>query len=99
MLVDLRNKKIAGKMAELKLDEAGITVNKNAIPFDPKKPAVTSGIRIGTPAITTRGFTVESMRREILEWLQNKYAGVRRSETRKILNQLKLLTGERKGEL
>ena len=61
MLVDLRNKKITGKMAELKLDEAGITVNKNAIPFDPEKPAVTSGIRIGTPAITTRGFTVESM--------------------------------------
>src|SRR6266542_2778078 len=56
-LVDLRPKKITGKAAEEALDHAGITVNKNAIPFDPEKPFVASGIRIGTPAITTRGFT------------------------------------------
>ncbi len=55
MLADLRNLKITGKQAEHALGEAGITVNKNAIPFDPLGPAITSGIRIGTPALTTRG--------------------------------------------
>jgi glycine hydroxymethyltransferase len=54
MLVDLRPKKLTGKEAEKRLDEANITVNKNAIPFDPEKPFVTSGIRIGTPAVTSR---------------------------------------------
>jgi serine hydroxymethyltransferase (EC 2.1.2.1) len=61
MLVDLRPKGLTGKEAEERLDQVGITVNKNAIPFDPKPPRVTSGIRIGTPAITTRGFTREEM--------------------------------------
>jgi glycine hydroxymethyltransferase len=61
MLVDLRPKGLTGKEAEERLDRVGITVNKNAIPFDPKPPRVTSGIRIGTPAITTRGFTPEEM--------------------------------------
>ncbi len=56
MLVDLRPKKITGKLAEEALGEANITVNKNAIPDDPEKPFVTSGIRLGTPAVTTRGF-------------------------------------------
>ena len=56
-LVDLRPKKITGKDAEAALVRAHITVNKNAIPNDPEKPFVTSGIRIGSPAITTRGFT------------------------------------------
>lgn len=55
MLVDLRSKGITGKVAEIVLDEVGITVNKNTIPYDPEKPFVTSGIRIGTPAMTTRG--------------------------------------------
>ncbi|MGH7372185.1 MAG: serine hydroxymethyltransferase, partial [Candidatus Methylomirabilales bacterium] len=55
MLVDLRPKRLTGKVAETALEKAGITVNKNAIPFDPEKPAVTSGIRIGTSAVTTRG--------------------------------------------
>ncbi|MCX7915855.1 MAG: serine hydroxymethyltransferase, partial [Verrucomicrobiae bacterium] len=55
MLVDLRPKKLTGKIAQEALDRAGITVNKNMIPFDPEKPTVTSGIRIGTPAVTTRG--------------------------------------------
>ncbi|OGC10191.1 serine hydroxymethyltransferase, partial [candidate division WOR-1 bacterium RIFOXYA2_FULL_37_7] len=54
MLVDLRPKKITGKEAEKVLDEVGITLNKNTIPFDPESPFVTSGIRIGTPAVTTR---------------------------------------------
>jgi glycine hydroxymethyltransferase len=61
MLVDLRPKGLTGKEAEERLDQVGITVNKNAIPFDPKPPRVTSGIRIGTPAITTRGFTPKEM--------------------------------------
>ncbi len=60
-LVDLRPKGISGKEAEERLDAVGITVNKNAIPFDPAPPRVTSGIRIGTPAITTRGFSPEEM--------------------------------------
>jgi len=55
-LVDLRPKKLTGKIAENALGNAGLTCNKNAIPFDPEKPAVTSGIRLGTPAATTRGF-------------------------------------------
>ena len=62
MLVDLRPKRLTGKVAETALEKAGITVNKNAIPFDPEKPAVTSGIRIGTPAVTTRGMREEEMR-------------------------------------
>ena len=61
MLVDLRNKKITGKLAEHELDEVGITINKNAIPFDPEGPTVTSGIRIGTPAATSRGMNLEAM--------------------------------------
>jgi len=56
ILIDLRNKHITGKELEARLDEVGITVNKNAIPFDPEKPNIASGIRIGTPAVTTRGF-------------------------------------------
>lgn len=55
MLVDLRNKGLTGKAAQEALDESGITVNKNSVPFDDKGPMVTSGIRIGTPALTTRG--------------------------------------------
>ncbi len=55
VLVDLRDTELTGKMAEETLERAGITVNKNAIPFDPRPPAVSSGIRIGTPAVTTRG--------------------------------------------
>ncbi|MBO8129410.1 MAG: serine hydroxymethyltransferase [Peptococcaceae bacterium] len=62
MLVDLRNKGVTGRDAEKMLDEIGITVNKNAIPFDPEKPTVTSGIRIGTPALTTRGLKEDDMR-------------------------------------
>jgi len=56
MLVDLRPKKLTGKAAEEALDRAGLTCNKNGVPFDPEKPTITSGIRLGTPAATTRGF-------------------------------------------
>ena len=58
MLLDLRNKNVTGKVAENLLHEAGITVNKNMVPFDDKSPFVTSGIRVGTPAMTTRGMKV-----------------------------------------
>ena len=62
MLVDLRSKKITGKDAERLLGDAHMTINKNAIPNDPEKPMVTSGVRIGTPAMTTRGFKDEEAR-------------------------------------
>ncbi|MFN3782098.1 MAG: serine hydroxymethyltransferase, partial [Candidatus Kapaibacteriota bacterium] len=61
MLIDLRNKNVTGKQAETALDKAGITVNKNAVPFDTQPPLITSGIRIGTPAVTTRGMTENDM--------------------------------------
>jgi glycine hydroxymethyltransferase len=61
MLVDLRNKNLTGKDAQEALDQSGITVNKNAVPFDDKSPLITSGIRIGTPAVTTRGMKESEM--------------------------------------
>lgn len=61
MLIDLRNKGVSGKAAEQALVQAGITVNKNMVPFDDKSPFVTSGIRVGTPAITTRGMQADEM--------------------------------------
>ena len=63
MLIDLRNKNISGKAAQETLDEVGITCNKNSVPFDDKSPLVTSGIRIGTPALTTRGMKESEMER------------------------------------
>jgi glycine hydroxymethyltransferase len=62
MLIDLRNRNLTGKDAQEALDRAGITVNKNAVPFDDKSPLITSGIRIGTPALTTRGMKEAEMR-------------------------------------
>jgi len=78
MLVDLRPKRLTGKVAELALGRAHITCNKNGIPFDPEKPTITSGIRLGTPACTTRGFgiaefrTVGEMIAEVLDVLSQK---------------------------
>ena len=75
MLVDLRPKKLTGKAAEASLERAHITCNKNGIPFDPEKPTITSGVRLGTPAGTTRGFgvkefqTVGSLIIEVLDGL------------------------------
>jgi glycine hydroxymethyltransferase len=68
MLVDLRPQKVNGKEAQIALDKAGITVNKNLIPYDPEKPFVTSGIRVGTPAVTTRGMKEAEMER-IGNWI------------------------------
>ena len=62
MLVDLRPKRVTGKAAEASLERAHITANKNAIPFDPEKPTITSGIRLGSPAATTRGFGAAEFR-------------------------------------
>ena len=70
MLVDLRTKDITGKIAEETLDEYKMTVNKNTIPNDPQSPTITSGIRIGTPAVTTRGLVEEDMK--IIAWCINK---------------------------
>ncbi|HWQ29397.1 MAG TPA: serine hydroxymethyltransferase [Negativicutes bacterium] len=75
MLVDLRNKKVTGKEAERLLDEVGITVNKNTVPFETESPFVTSGIRIGTPAITTKGLGRDDMLEiaAIIDWtIQNR---------------------------
>jgi len=63
LLIDLTNKGLAGKDAQLALDAAGITVNKNVIPDDPRSPMDPSGIRLGTPALTTRGMKEEEMKR------------------------------------
>ncbi len=76
MLVDLRNKRLTGDVAEEVLDKAGITVNKNSIPHDPEKPFVTSGIRLGTPALTTRGMKEEDMEKTaalISDALEHRY--------------------------
>jgi glycine hydroxymethyltransferase len=62
MLVDLRSKGLKGRDAEASLERAGVTCNKNAVPFDPEKPMITSGLRLGTPAGTTRGFGLEEFR-------------------------------------
>ena len=63
ILIDLSNKGVTGKAAEKTLERAGITVNKNMVPFDKRSPFITSGIRLGTPAITTRGMGKEEMRK------------------------------------
>jgi glycine hydroxymethyltransferase len=97
MLVDLRNKKLTGDIAEEVLDQAGITVNKNSIPHDPEKPFVTSGIRLGTPALTTRGMKEEDMEKIaqlISEALSHRYdedylAGLKK-EVRKITKKFPL---------
>ena len=62
VLVDLRPKNLTGKAAEKSLENAGITCNKNGVPFDPQSPFVTSGIRLGTPAGTSRGFGIEEFK-------------------------------------
>jgi glycine hydroxymethyltransferase len=78
MLVDLRPKRLTGKVAELALGRAHITCNKNGIPFDPEKPMITSGIRLGSPACTTRGFGIAEFRQvgdmiaEVLDVLSQK---------------------------
>ena len=80
MLVDLRPKRLTGKVAEAALGRAYITCNKNGIPYDPEKPMVTSGVRLGTPAGTTRGFGIAEFKEvgemisEVLDVLSQKSA-------------------------
>jgi len=84
MLIDLTNKNITGKQAEISLEHAGITVNKNMVPFDKRSPFVTSGIRVGTPALTTRGMKEKEM--ETIASILDK--AVNNFENDKILNDL-----------
>lgn len=70
ILVDLRNKGVTGKATQHALDEAGLTVNKNSVPFDTESPFITSGIRVGSPAVTTRGFKEPEMK-QIAAWIND----------------------------
>jgi glycine hydroxymethyltransferase len=92
MLVDLRKMNLTGKEMEHMLDEVGITVNKNAIPNDPQSPFVTSGIRIGTPAVTTRGMKEEDMRKiaDFIYRIAVDYEGNKNAVAREVLE----LTGK-----
>jgi glycine hydroxymethyltransferase len=81
LLVDLRSKKLTGKHAEQALGNAGLTCNKNSIPFDPEKPTVTSGIHLGTPAATTRGFG-ENEFRPVGEMISEVLDGLARERAR-----------------
>jgi glycine hydroxymethyltransferase len=78
MLVDLRSHKLTGKAAETSLEHAGMTCNKNGVPFDPEKPTVTSGVRLGSPAATSRGFGPEEFR-QIGHWVAEVLVNLARS--------------------
>jgi len=82
MLIDLRSKKLTGKVMEDALNEAGLTVNKNSVPFDTEKPTITSGIRVGSPAVTTRGFKEPEMKR-IAAWIDQISKDVENESLRK----------------
>ena len=91
MLIDLRNKNISGKDAEIALEKAGITVNKNMVPFDDKSPMITSGIRVGTPAMTTRGMKEKEMEyiAELIDTVIRNYTN--EDIIQKVKNQVKEL--------
>ncbi|HEY9187177.1 MAG TPA: serine hydroxymethyltransferase [Ignavibacteria bacterium] len=91
MLIDLRNKNISGKDAEIALEKAGITVNKNMVPFDDKSPMITSGIRVGTPAMTTRGMKEKEMEyiAELIDTVIKNYTN--EDIIQKVKNQVKEL--------
>jgi glycine hydroxymethyltransferase len=99
MLVDLRKKRITGKVAEIALGRAHITCNKNGIPFDPEKPFVTSGVRLGTPACTTRGFGIAEFRQvgtmvaEVLDALSHKGAEEDAAVEANVRDKVKRLVG------
>jgi glycine hydroxymethyltransferase len=92
VLADLRNKGITGKEAERRLESVNITCNKNAVPFDTEKPMVTSGIRLGTPAVTTRGFGEEDMVEVagLIDCVIGDFDGCRES----VLKRVEALTGK-----
>jgi glycine hydroxymethyltransferase len=99
MLVDLRRKRLTGKVAEAALERAHITCNKNGIPFDPEKPTVTSGIRLGTPAGTTRGFGIAEFRQvgdlivDVLDALSQKGADADAAAEASVRDKVKRLVG------
>jgi glycine hydroxymethyltransferase len=99
MLVDLRPKRLTGKVAELALGRAHITCNKNGIPYDPEKPTVTSGVRLGTPAGTTRGFggaefrQVGEMIADLLDVLSHKGAEADEATEAVVRDKVKRLVG------
>jgi len=99
MLVDLRKKRLTGKVAEAALERAHITCNKNGIPFDPEKPTVTSGIRLGTPAGTTRGFGIAEFRHvgelivEVLDALSQKGVEADAAAESAVRDKVKRLVG------
>jgi glycine hydroxymethyltransferase len=99
MLVDLRPKRLTGKVAELALGRAHITCNKNGIPYDPEKPTVTSGVRLGTPAGTTRGFggvefrQVGEMIADLLDVLSHKGAEADEATEAAVRDKVKRLVG------
>jgi glycine hydroxymethyltransferase len=84
LLIDLTNKKVSGKEAESALSKAGITVNKNTVPYDPRSPFDPSGIRLGTPAITTRGLKDTHMT-QVAEWIDQ---AIKNNGNEKVLKQL-----------
>jgi glycine hydroxymethyltransferase len=97
MLIDLRNKNITGKKAQETLDLAHITLNKNAVPFDDKSPFVTSGIRVGVPAVTTRGLREKEMEQivtlidQVLMQADNEIViGQTREEVKALMKQFPL---------
>jgi len=94
MLVDLRNKNITGKAAQEALDEVGITCNKNGVPFDDKSPMITSGIRLGSPALTTRGMKENEM--ELIAEFINKVVSNPKDEKAKneVREDVKILTSQ-----
>ncbi len=92
LLIDLTNKNITGKEAQIALDKAGITVNKNMVPNDPRSPMDPSGIRLGTPALTTRGMKEDEMRK-IAEWIDTAIKNYQNDdELQKIKNEVINLT-------
>jgi glycine hydroxymethyltransferase len=99
MLVDLRPKRLTGKVAELALGRAHITCNKNGIPYDPEKPTVTSGVRLGTPAGTTRGFggaefrQVGEMIADLLDVLSHKGVEADEATEAAVRDKVKRLVG------
>ncbi|KKW33358.1 MAG: Serine hydroxymethyltransferase [Candidatus Uhrbacteria bacterium GW2011_GWA2_52_8d] len=94
MVVDLTNKKVSGKQASLALDRAGITVNKNTVPFEPRSPFDPSGIRLGTPALTTRGMKEEDMK-QIAAWIDEVISHhTDDHQLESIKEQIKILTDQ-----
>ena len=85
ILINLTDRDVTGKAVEVALDKAGITVNKNTVPFETKSPFVTSGIRIGTPAVTTRGFGPDEMKK-IAAWINEVVDNV---EDEKVLSRIR----------